>query len=803
LRIRAGLMEYHHSCWAGQAPCYTSQHMKLQIDNLDGGGVHDYTPAVDCSRLPQIRRRLNQAATLKFSLVANSRDFVAPVSGARVTLGRINVADMFAGYVTGPPEFEYLGWGYGGPVYRYNFVAQSDELLLQRRRLPGHSPFVGRSAGDALRQLTTDLLPGAFDLSGVQNLDLLPAYLPDPQKTWAQHAALIGILARAAYRALAGALSFAPVGATVHSLNESDAGFSPEGLKLTPADAVVNDVTVVGLAEPQAYVKNYFVGDGVTLRFYLSQQPFVRTSQTILNEEYEGAALDSTQWSETDPASAISVSGGKLQVAGGTGTDGQTTVMFSEKIELGGAFVLQHGDVVFDTPSDGVLGGLYAGGVTAGGCLAGFWVTGNGSQSDIQAVITGVRTGPVLTTVAGHHYVLSTRFYATEIFRKQQMFHSSGHPAGSGRGGADIAADVRLVLEVHDIDPANPATLVAASQVLFDGTLSGVPGLCNYAPVNAANMHCSIAFTRLIQAVDAEVRSALPGASYRTRLVGSLADGAECLVTASEALQFFSAYVPAANELIEVKYRGSGRATARVTNPASIAALAQGSDDGVRSVLRRVKEPAPRTAADCENAALALLDDHGGTGWAGEYQVWSDFLPGGQDVFPGDAMSVNAASRGAALQAVVREVDIEVKDPSGEHCSYAIRFADDACQPLGFEFETSGLATVPDVSAVTADSVGSNFLPELTGAEIIEVTSTSLAVDVGVVPPAGGGIEVRRTDLGWGPDNDRNLAGRFTTQTFTLDRLARTQGYFLRPFDGSTPPKYSRYSVALYVDYPL
>ncbi len=40
--------------------------------------------------------------------------------------------------------------------------------------------------------------------------------------------------------------------------------------------------------------------------------------------------------------------------------------------------------------------------------------------------------------------------------------------------------------------------------------------------------------------------------------------------------------------------------------------------------------------------------------------------------------------------------------------------------------------------------------------------------------------EVRWTDFGWGQDNDRNLAGRFSTQTFTVTRVARAQNYFLR-----------------------
>ena len=63
-------------------------------------------------------------------------------------------------------------------------------------------------------------------------------------------------------------------------------------------------------------------------------------------------------------------------------------------------------------------------------------------------------------------------------------------------------------------------------------------------------------------------------------------------------------------------------------------------------------------------------------------------------------------------------------------------------------------------------------------------------------------MEVRWSDFGWGPYNDQNLAGRFTTQTFTLPRLSKVQDYFLRQFDGSTPPKYSRFSAALHIDYP-
>jgi hypothetical protein len=63
--------------------------------------------------------------------------------------------------------------------------------------------------------------------------------------------------------------------------------------------------------------------------------------------------------------------------------------------------------------------------------------------------------------------------------------------------------------------------------------------------------------------------------------------------------------------------------------------------------------------------------------------------------------------------------------------------------------------------------------------------------------------EVRMHDFGWGVSNDRNLLGRFSAQTFALPRMARTQNYFLRLYDTSSPPRYSRYAATLHVDYPL
>jgi hypothetical protein len=785
--------------------------MKLTIDNLQGQGPQDYTGATDGTQPPKVERKINQPAELQFSLVATSPGFVIPATGARVTLGKTNGSDVFTGYVTAAPQYEYLGWGEQGPVYRYNIVAKSDEVLLDQKALPNRSPFVGRSAGNALRQLAQDLLPGWFDTSGVEDVDTLAVYTVNPQKNFSYHAAEIAVAARASFRAMDGALILAPVGMASYGLNESDANFSPGNLWLNSPNVLVNEVAVIGENEPQAYVRDYFVGDGLSLKFYLSQKAFAQMKPALVDEEYLGPGLDPTIWVVNDPTAAVSVAAQTLQIAGGTGVDGQTTVSFIEQIELGGALELQHGDMSFTAASNGVLGGLYAGGSSAGGCLAGFQITPSGTGSTIQALINGSVTGSAMATTPGHQYFFTTYVYSMEVYRSGETYHSSLHPAGSGWGGAGVTADVRFVLEVQDIDPGNPETLVAPATVLYDDVIESAPGFCTYALVNSTNMQCSIAYTYGAHISLAEVRTAVQISSteyapYVTQLVGALSDGAECEITSDPSLDFYPQYVPALNQLIVASYRGSGRAVAQVQNAASVSALENGADDGTRGAVRAAKNPGARTDVDCENAALAILDDTLGSAWSGTYETWSDFLPGAAaDIFPGDAIAVNVPSRGAAFTAIVREVEIAIIDPADDRGFYTIVFANDLATPLGIEYGASAitiaLQDMPPLLRTT--QVGAYYQQDLTEAQITAVTSTTVSVDAGMTPPSGGGIEVRENDYGWGQANDRNLLGRFSTETFSLARLARTQNYFLRLYDNSSPPKYSRYSAALHVDYPL
>src|SRR5271157_4201934 len=339
--------------------------MKLQIDNLDGLGPQDYTAFMDSSKNPSLARKLNSPAELKFGLVAGAGSLSVPVIGGRVTLTLSNDNDLFTGYIVETPTYQYVGWSDRGSVYRYEIDALSDVMLMDQKVPPPHPPFVDRNAGAAFQELTAEALPGWFDVSGVEAGDPIPYYSVNPAKKWTASAAEIALSARCSYRDDNSKLFFAPLAANTYALAENAITFSPSDLQLQSVNRLVNDLTILGPLEPSAHVKDYFCGDGYTTYFYMSQKPFTRSSQvalynrTILDEIY--TKLDPTNWTVTDPLGVITVSDGQLQVAGGTGVDGQTLLAFIELVELGGATMLEHGDVVFNAASNGVIGGLYAG----------------------------------------------------------------------------------------------------------------------------------------------------------------------------------------------------------------------------------------------------------------------------------------------------------------------------------------------------------------------------------------------------------------------------------------------------------
>lgn len=741
--------------------------MRLEIDNFDGAGVCDYTASLDDGNFPKIVRKLNQSATMTCALVALG-SLAVPTSGARVSWRRDTGEPVFTGYLL-TAEREYLGWNEAGAVYRCRLSVAGDELALDQQTIELRPAFIQQSAGAVVKGFT----PSTVDATSVEDCGIIARLDPQLRK-WSDCAAEAANQARAAYSVLDGKVALRPIGDRALTIDESDPNFSPERLTLQFRGQMLNDITVLGPSEAGAYVKDYFVGDGSKSSFSLSQSPFGNRSATLLEQEYT-SALDPAYWSFLDPNNVIAVNSGSLWALGGS-----ASVKFSQQVELGGALQLQHGDVTFQAPSDGVIGGLYNGSA----CIAGFQIAKAGSQSTISALVNDSVTGAAITTQLNHRYLLTTRVYAGEAVRRTAWFRSSTETLG----GQDLAASIRVILEVHDVDQNDIASTLAPATVLYDDVIPNAPAFCDYVLLSAADLHCSLTYTRLLSMPQVTVRTALPGQPFRTRLAGSMTDGAECNV-GSGSLSFYSAETPPSNEQIVAEYRDTrtmyGQATRTLTDGTP------GASD-----VAEIVSPATRTSVDCSNAAQAMLDDTTQVAWAGEYQSWSDFLP--DDIWPGDVVHMVAPSRGCEADLIVREVAIDAVDPANERNWCTVKFANEAAVPVAIEARP---ATKAQVQAIVPADPTVFVLESLSQAQVTDITSTQVTMDMGCEPRLGGGFEIRLSDSGWDPRIDRNLVGRFNTRSITVARLSRVVSYWVRQFDAQS--RYSRWATLLHVDYPL
>ena len=140
-----------------------------------------------------------------------------------------------------------------------------------------------------------------------------------------------------------------------------------------------------------------------------------------------------------------------------------------------------------------------------------------------------------------------------------------------------------------------------------------------------------------------------------------------------------------------VAYRSSARAVARVQDQNSIAAHRRGSDSGRRSYVRRLKLPLAPTSIDCENAALAILDDTVQPAWTRRVSG-AERLSAGQRRFAGERGAGCSRPRGERRSArLFAKWMCRSSRLADDRSLYAIRFANDAAALLAFEFESMTL----------------------------------------------------------------------------------------------------------------
>jgi hypothetical protein len=780
----------------------------LTIDNLDGNGAIDYSNTL-CADVPlTIERVLNMPSRCTGALdVGSSANpgassvLLVPVRRGRVVVSSDSGAVLFTGYLATEPVPVYVGTGLAGPVYRVAFTAISDEWLLDKQTLTLTADGFTVLAGSLLQTLTSRTAAGLFTTAQVQSGKPIGVFTPEPSKPWSTNAAGIASSTYAAYRVLDGALSMNPVGSVTHSLDfdagQGDGTLQVAALKTSMAKELANDVTLSGQIEPSAYVSELFAGDGTTTLFTLSDDPFRVSKPTLLTDSFNQSALNTQTWNVTDPGSHLTLGGAGLVLSGGNGFDGQTTLVAIDQVEIGGSLVIEAGNVQLTSPSDGVLCGLYTGATQRANCFAGYNVRQSGGSTVVTPFVNGVEVGTTYTLLSGHSYTLRIRLHSPEMQRVLQTYYARVDGSIQAFGGGLVSSPISLVFDLQDLGNASntPATVLYDSAVA--GAVTSSPASCSFAAVDSIELTGSMGFCTVTQTGSAWVVSTLPEGATKTRLIGVAGEGVDCSLTTTGKITFFAGRVPVAGETVTVSYRLCSRAIARLEDAASIAAEAAGGMPGTARWLGKVLRPLARSSTDCESAAQAVLSfaSSRAAAIAGSYASINPTA----DVWPGDVLSIIANRQ--TINVVVRRVAITDGNARPELLTYRIAFANDWAESLGVILSE---AIAPDsFLPPTAQAAPGQVLANLQQLTVVSATATTLQLDAGATPPIGGGFEVRLRNWDFGPGVDQNLVLRTPVRSFSIPRSAQVERYYIRMFDASNPPLYSRLSSAVFTNLPV
>lgn len=761
----------------------------------------DYTAMLDASRQLTIERKLNEPSVCQLWLnIPANNTLPEPSRFQALAIAGDNGTTYFTGYIAVSPLAEYAGIGVEGPRYRTQIQAVSDELILDQLPMPPSAGSSGETAGALIASLVNHSGSTALSVQGLTLNTSISSFVPEPGSNWSRRAGQIANMARAAYKALNAALALSPVQTQVHPLNETDGSLSLANLAFTASvkRALANDVTVCGEDEPVAYVTEYFLGDGVTTTFNLAADPFLLSSAKarVIDELFNEPQINQTVWSLSGGQGYLSLGPAGLAMNGGNGIDGQTALMWIDAVEMGGTLLLEAIGVTLSPGSTGVFAGFFNGGAAAADCIAGFQVTaqqGSGAVT-LQPLIDGCAAGTTFAVNPQDSYTLRIRAHCPEFERSRAIYYAFGDSGSISAGGQGVLAPCSIQMEVQQFVNGIGATPVT----VYNGSLINLPGACQVVAASSINLIGSIRALSLNNLGSGWVVSTPPNGTAYTRRIGTTAEQAECHVEGSGKLAFYTGYVPVAGEEIAVSYRTIGRAVGRAVNTASQQALAQAGSPSVAAWIGTVISPPARSSADCRTAALVMEQTAASVSalWSGSYQgTGASFAT---DVWPGDALQLNAPSANLNAQVVVRAVKLSYTASYPDLVVYNISFANDWADDLAIK--TS--ARAPENTWLPAP-VSPTVLQNLNGLTVTALNGSTATVNAGVTPPSGGGFEIRLRDFAFMPGEDPTLVMRGSQQTLTFSRVSAADRFYIRMYDGSTPPNYSEFSAALFINLPL
>ncbi|MGH9600125.1 MAG: hypothetical protein ACRD27_09685, partial [Terracidiphilus sp.] len=378
--------------------------------------------------------------------------------------------------------------------------------------------------------------------------------------------------------------------------------------------------------------------------------------------------------------------------------------------------------------------------------------------------------------------------------RELAIYRSFGDSGAITVGGQWVLSPGKIQIEVEEF--VNGVGSIPVT--LYDGGLSNMPGACTVVAASSIDLVGSMRALNLTNLGSGWVTSTPPGGSAYTRRVGTTAEGAECHLERTGTIVFYTGYTPVSGQQVAVSYRTIGRAVGRSVNTASQQALAQAGSPSVAAWIGSVTDPQARSSADCRNAATVMEQAAAGVSalWGGTYKgTRASFAT---DVWPGDALALNAPSANLNAQVVVRTVKVSYKPSYPDLVNYEIAFANDWANDLAIKTST----TVPANTWLPAP-IAPTVLANLTGLTVTTLNGTTVTIDAGVTPPTGGGFEVRRRDFAFMPGEDPGLVTRAAVPNLTFSRETANDRFYIRMYDGSTPPNYSDFSTALFINLPL
>jgi hypothetical protein len=182
--------------------------------------------------------------------------------------------------------------------------------------------------------------------------------------------------------------------------------------------------------------------------------------------------------------------------------------------------------------------------------------------------------------------------------------------------------------------------------------------------------------------------------------------------------------------------------------------------------------------------------------WSGTYK--GNRASFASDVWPGDALLLNAPSTSLDAQVVVRTVTVSYRPSYPDMVEYAIAFANDWADDLAIKTSS----TVPANTWLPAP-VAPTVLANLTSLTVTVLSGFTVTINAGVTPPTGGGFEIRLRDFAFMAGQDPSLVMRSAQPAMTLSRVSSSDRFYIRMYDGSTPPNYSEFSTALFINLPL